>query len=404
MGALPPILQRGIPKSAEHEYLRSFLLLFSKITTMIRLMTAGESHGKVLITVIDGMPAGIPISIDFINAELAKRQVGAGSGGRMQIEKDEVEILSGVRFGKTIGSPISLVISNKDNKNWGEKMSIEEQPDEIVESTRITQPRPGHADLAGVQKHGFDDVRNVLERASARETAARVAAGGIFKQYLLTKNIEIASHTLQIGDSMVDSKYSFDDIKKTYEKDPEIRCVDPGKSRVMKQLIQRARIDKDTLGGVVETWAVGVPAGLGDYAQWDTKLDGLIAQAMMSIQSVKAVEIGSGIKNAGNYGSEVHDEIHYRHPELDSGSNGYFRKTNRAGGIEGGVTNGMPIVVRVYHKPISTLYKPLQTVDIQTKKTADATVERSDICVVPRAGVVSEAMLAYVVAKQLIES
>lgn len=364
---------------------------------MIRFMTAGESHGKGLTVIIDGMPAGIPISGDFINSELKKRQVGAGSGGRQQIEKDEVEILSGVRFGKTIGSPISMIIWNKDHENWGDKMSIEEQPDEIVESAKITQPRPGHADLAGVQKHGFDDVRNVLERASARETAARVAAGGIFKQYLLTKNIEIASHTLQIGDSMVDSKYSFDDVKNTYENDPEIRCVDPGKSREMKQLIQRARIDKDTLGGVVETWAVGVSAGLGDYAQWDTKLDGLIAQAMMSIQSVKAVEIGSGIKNAENYGSEVHDEIHHN-------ESGYFRKTNRAGGIEGGVTNGMPIVVRVYHKPISTLYKPLQTVDIQTKKTADATVERSDICVVPRAGVVSEAMLAYVLAREMTNS
>jgi len=397
VGALPPILDRGIPKSAEQEYLRSFPLLFSKITTMIRFMTAGESHGKGLTIIIDGMPAGIPISQDFINHELEKRQVGAGSGGRQQVEKDEVELLSGVRFGKSIGSPISMIIWNKDHKNWGDKMSIEEQPDEIVESAKVTQPRPGHADLAGVQKHGFDDVRNVLERASARETAARVAAGGIFKQYLLTKNIEIASHTVQIGDIMVESKYSFDDIKKTYENDPEIRCVDLGKSREMKQLIQRARIDKDTLGGVVETWAVGVPAGLGDYAQWDTKLDGKIAQAMMSIQSVKAVEIGSGIKNAGNYGSEVHDEIHHN-------ESGYFRKTNRAGGIEGGVTNGMPIVVLVYHKPISTLYKPLQTVDIETKKAADATVERSDICVVPRAGVVSEAMLAYVVAKQLIES
>ncbi len=359
---------------------------------MIRFITAGESHGKGLTIIIDGMPAGIPISVDFINAELAKRQIGAGSGGRMQIEKDEGEILSGVRFGKTIGSPISIIIWNKDHKNWEDKMSIEAQSPEIIESAKVTQPRPGHADLAGVQKHGFDDVRNVLERASARETAARVAAGGIFKQYLITRNIEIASHTLQIGDITVASKYSFDDIKKTYENDPEIRCVDPGKSREMKQLIQRARIDKDTLGGVVETWAVGVPAGLGDYAQWDTKLDGKIAQAMMSIQSVKAVEIGSGIENAGKYGSEVHDEIYH------SGTD-YFRKTNRAGGIEGGVTNGMPIVVRVYHKPISTLYKPLQTVDIKTKQSADATVERSDICVVPRAGVVSEAMLAYVLAQ-----
>ena len=368
---------------------------------MIRFLTAGESHGKGLTVIIDGMPAGIPISVDFINHELEKRQKGAGSGGRMQIEQDEVEIVSGIRFGKTIGSPISMIIWNKDHSNWGDKMSIEKQPQEIVDSAKVTKPRPGHADLAGVQKHGFPDVRNVLERASARETAARVAAGGIFKQFLLTKNIEIASHTLQIGDIVVDplagGKYTFEDIQKTYENDPEIRCIDPGKSREMKQLIQRARMDKDTLGGVVETWAVGVPAGLGDYAQWDTKLDGKIAQAMMSIQSVKAVEIGSGIENAGKQGSEVHDEIHHNGQE-------YFRKTNRAGGLEGGVTNGMPIIVRVYHKPISTLYKPLQTVDIETKQSTKATVERSDICVVPRAGVVSEAMLSYVVAQAVMNS
>ncbi|KKQ37340.1 MAG: Chorismate synthase [Candidatus Roizmanbacteria bacterium GW2011_GWA2_37_7] len=361
---------------------------------MIRFLTAGESHGKALTVIIDGMPPGIPISREYINHELEKRQIGAGSGGRMHIEKDEVEILSGIRFGKTIGSPISMIIWNKDHTNWGEKMSIEEQPSEVVDSATVTAPRPGHADLAGVQKHGFDDVRNVLERASARETAARVAAGGVFKQYLLTKHIEIASHTIQIGDIKVVSTYTFEGIKKTYENDPEIRCVDPGKSRKMKQLIQKAMIDKDTLGGVVETWAVGVPAGCGDYAQWDTKLDGQIAKAMMSIQSVKAVEIGHGIENAAKFGSEVHDEIYYDEKK-------YYRKTNRAGGIEGGVTNGMPIIVRVYHKPISTLYKPLKTVDIITKKQVEAIIARSDICVIPRAGVVSEAMLAYILARNI---
>ncbi len=362
---------------------------------MLRFLTAGESHGRALTIIVEGMPAGIPISLDFINAELEKRQKGAGSGGRMLIEKDEVELLSGVRFGKTIGSPIAMIIRNKDNGNWGEKMSHEEQGEEVVNSARVTAPRPGHADLAGVQKHGFDDVRNVLERASARETAARVAAGAIFKQFLLTKGIEIASHTIQIGEIKIDSDYSFEDIKSTYEKDPEIRCVDPSKSREMKQLIQRTRIDKDTLGGVVETWAVGVPPGLGDYAQWDTKLDGLIAQAMMSIQSVKGVEIGTAVSNASQFGSDVHDEIHIKNDE-------YYRKTNRAGGIEGGVTNGMPIIVRVHHKPISTLYNPLQTVDIISKQSVEATVERSDICVVPRAGVVSEAMLAFVLAREIL--
>lgn len=364
------------------------------IVLMLRFLTAGESHGKALIVIIEGMPAGVQISSEFINNELNKRQKGAGSGGRMSIEKDTVEILSGIRLGKTIGSPITLLIENKDHKNWGDKMSIDPQPQNIVESASITRPRPGHADLAGVQKHKFDDVRNVLERASARETAARVAAGGVFKQYLLTKKIEIASHTLQIGNIKTEIKYDFDDIRNAYENDPEIRCVDAGKSREMKQLIQRTIIDKDSLGGVVEIWAIGVPAGLGDYAQWDTKIDGQIAQAMMSIQSVKAVEIGSGIKNAGKFGSEVHDEIYYDGKE-------YCRKTNRAGGIEGGVTNGMPIIIRVYHKPISTLYKPLNTVDIITKKQAEAIIVRSDICVIPRAGVVSEAMLAYILARNI---
>lgn len=369
---------------------------------MLRFLTAGESHGKALTVIIEGMPAGIPISVDFINAELAKRQKGAGSGGRMFIEKDEVEILSGVRFGKTIASPIALMVKNKDHANWGEKMSEVEQSQDVMDSARVTAPRPGHADLAGVQKYGFDDVRNVLERASARETTMRVAAGAIFKQFLATKGIEIASHTVQIGDIVVTGEYSFEDIKNTYEKDPEIRCVDPAISREMKQLIARTRMDKDTLGGVIEMWAVGVPPGLGSYVHWDRKIDGRIAQAIMSIPSVKAVEIGSGVGNASQFGSQIHDEIHYRHPELDSGSSSFFRKTNRAGGIEGGMTNGEPIVVSAYHKPISTVYKPLKTVDILTKKSADATVERSDICVVPRAGVVSEAMLAYVLAREMI--
>ena len=356
---------------------------------MIRFFTAGESHGKGLTVIIDGMPAGVPISRDFINHELEKRQKGMGSGGRMLIEKDVVEFISGVRFGKTIGSPISMIIWNKDHENWGDKMSIDEQPDEVVKSAQVTAPRPGHADLAGIQKHGFDDVRNVLERSSARETAARVAAGGIFKQFLLTKGIEIASHTIQIGKIRNEKKYDFEEIKKTYELDPEIRCADPETSEKMKKLIADTRMAKDTLGGIVEVVAVGVPAGLGDYAQWDTKLDGKIAQAMMSIQSVKAVEIGTGVRNVDKFGSEVHDEIYHN-------KSGYHRKTNRAGGIEGGVTNGMPIVVRVFHKPISTLYKPMNTIDIHTKEPVKATVERSDICVVPRAGVVSEAMLAFV--------
>ena len=364
---------------------------------MLRFLTAGESHGKGLTVIIEGMPAGVPISVNFINAELEKRQKGAGSGGRMLIEKDEVEILSGIRFGKTIASPIAMIIWNKDHKNWGDKMSIEEQSEEVVVSARVTEPRPGHVDLPGVQKYGFDDVRNVLERASARETTARVAAGAVFKQFLLSKGIEIASHTIQIGEIAVGSEYTFEDIKSVYDKDPEIRCVEPQISNKMKELIDKTRKEMNTLGGVVETWAVGVPPGLGSYVHWDRKIDGQIAQAMMSIPSVKSVEIGSGITAADSLGSEVHDEIYYQE------KTGYYRQTNRAGGVEGGVTNGMPVVVRVYHKPISTLYKPMNTVDIVTKETVKATVERSDICVVPRAGVISESMLAYVLAVNYLE-
>ncbi len=364
---------------------------------MLRFLTAGESHGKGLTVIIEGMPAGVPISVDYINEELVKRQKGAGSGGRMLIEKDEVEILSGIRFGKTIASPISMIIWNKDHKNWGEKMSYEKQSGEVIHSARVTEPRPGHVDLPGVQKYGFDDVRNVLERASARETTARVAAGAVFKQLLQREGIEIASHTIQIGDITLDKDYTFDDIRKTYEKDPEIRCIDPAISQKMKQLIEKTRKEMNTLGGVVEIWAENVPAGLGSYVHWDRKIDGQIAQALMSVQSVKAVEIGSGVSAAGAVGSVVHDEIYY------DKENGYYRKTNRAGGIEGGVTNGMPVVARVYHKPISTLYKPMNTIDIETKEQVKATVERSDICVVPRAGVVSEAMLAYVLARNFLE-
>ena len=390
---------------------------------MLRFLTAGESHGKALTVIIEGMPAGVPVSQVFIAHEMKKRMKGSGSGGRMLIEEDKVEILSGIRFGKTIGSPIALLIENKDYKNWDVKMSVDPQPKEVVESARVTQPRPGHADLTGVQKYGFDDVRNVLERASARETAARVAAGAIFKQFLLQHKIEIASHTLQIGEIKVEKGYSFGDVKKTYENDPEIRCVDPETSKSMKELIEKTRKEMNTLGGIVEVWAMNVLAGLGSYVHWDRKIDGQIGQALMSIPSVKAVEIGSGVANVSKFGSDVHDEIYYRHSDItkrhpefisgsqrDSGSesgmtterSGYFRKTNRAGGIEGGMTNGMPIVVRVYHKPISTLYKPMNTVDIFSKEPVKATVERSDICVVPRAGVISEAMLAYILAKNFI--
>jgi chorismate synthase len=365
---------------------------------MLRFLTAGESHGKGLTVIIDGMPANVPISADFIKAEMQKRMKGSGAGGRMLIETDSVDILSGVRFGKTIGSPITLYIENKDYKNWGDKMSSEEQSPEVVKSARVTNPRPGHTDLAGVQKYNLTDVRNVLERASARETTARVAAGAIFKQLLACFDIQIASHTIQIGGVRLEKKeYSFEDVSKSYSVSPEIRCLDSDTAKKMDDAIMKARKEMNTLGGIVEIWAVNVPVGLGSYVQFDRKIDGQIGQALMSIQSVKAVEIGEGVAAAGLPGSDVHDEIHY------SQEKNYHRFTNRAGGIEGGVTNGEPVVVRVYHKPISTLYKPLKSVDIDTKQPREATVERSDICIVPRGAVVSEAMLSYVLAQNLLE-
>jgi chorismate synthase len=365
---------------------------------MIRFLTSGESHGKGLTVTIEGLPAGIPLSMDYIQNEMLKRKKGVGSGGRQLIENDEIEIYTGVRFGKTLGSPLTMIIPNKDFQNWGEKMSSEDKPQELKDKICITEPRPGHADLVGTLKYGYDDVRNVLERASARETTARVAAGAIFKQFLQACGIDIASHTIQIGEVKLEQEdYTFEDIKNVYTNEPETRCIDPEKAHKMKEAVHTARTNRNTLGGVVETWAVNLPPGLGSHVHFDRKIDGQIAQALMSIQSVKAVEIGHGVEAAGLHGADVHDEVFY------SEEKGYYRETNRAGGIEGGMTNGEPIVVRVYHKPISTLYKPLKTVDIQTKEPVEATVERSDICIVPRGGVVSEAMLAYVLANSMVE-
>lgn len=347
---------------------------------MLRFITAGESHGKGLTVIIDGIPANLHISQEFIQHEMQKRSHDAGRGGRGLIEDDKVQIMSGVYQGKTIGSPITLYIENKDFKEMG----------------KITAPRPGHTDLTGILKYGFNDVRPVLERASARETAARVAAGAIFKQLLQEFQIELGSHTLQIGKIKLDKNYDFEQIKNVFSKDPDTRCVDHETAQLMKKAIDEARINKNTLGGIVEVWAVNVPPGLGSYIQYDKKIDGDIAQAMMSIPSVKVVEIGISIAHIHLTGSKFHDEIFY------SQEKGYFRNTNHAGGIEGGITNGMPIIVRAYHKPISTLYNPLKTVDIITKKESMAAIERSDICIVPRAGVVAESMLAFVLAKNFL--
>lgn len=359
---------------------------------MLRFLTSGESHGPQLTVIIEGLPAGVGVDREEIQKDLRKRKVGSGSGGRQLIEDDAVEIVSGVRHGLTLGSPITLVIENKDFKNWGDKMSP--YPVDTV-ADKVTAPRPGHADLAGALKYGFDDVRNVLERASARETTMRVAAGSVFKQFLSALGVKLGSHTLQIGTVRVQKKYGFEEVAAVDQNSPVTRCVDAESTAAMEALILEARKKKDTLGGIVEVWAVGLPVGLGSYVHWDRKLDGQLAQALMSIQSVKAVEIGEGVKASESFGSEVHDPITY--------DEGYVRTSNRAGGLEGGVSNGMPLVVRAYHKPIATLYDPLPSVDIATHETVKATIERSDICVIPRAGIIGESMVAYVLAKAFLE-
>lgn len=371
---------------------------------ILRFLIAGESHGPTEVGIIEGVPAGLSIAASEINSELKKRMHDFGRGGRGKIEKDEVKILSGVRFGKTLGSPIALVVENVDFANWKDKMSVE-NPNLVgrthktyeVDAQKVTNPRPGHADLAGVLKYGFDDVRNVLERASARETVMRVAAGAICKKFLSEFGVKIASHTVQIGNVNAPKRvYSFDEIENISEIDPDVHCVDEKSREEMKQAIVKARMEKNTLGGVVEIIACNIPVGLGSYVHFDRKLDGRIAQALMSIPSVKAVEIGNAIEATGKTGKEVQDAIYVE-------GNKITRKTNNMGGLEGGMTNGQDIVCRVFHKPLSTLYNPMPTVNIKTKKPDTATVERSDVCVVARAGVISESMLAYVLTDAVLE-
>ncbi len=373
---------------------------------MLRFLTAGETHGPAEVAILEGIPAGLSVSHADIQSELEKRRGGAGRGGRGKIETDQVKILSGVRFGKTLGAPIALMVENMDFANWKGRMDVEDPKRSDLSSRKgqtfselATTPRPGHADLTGALKYGTQDIRDILERASARETVMRVAVGAICKKLLREFGIKIASHTIQIGNVETQNLTSlpFEQIEAIHETDPDICCIDPDASAKMKEAIRQATIDKNTLGGIIESIAVGVPPGLGSHVHWDRKLDGRIAQALMSIHSVKAVELGEGVANAAKHGSEVHDEIYHEEGK------GYFRKTNRAGGIEGGMTNGEPIISRVYHKPISTLGNPLDTVDLTTKQPAKALIERSDICVVPRAGVISECMLAFVLADALIE-
>ncbi len=359
---------------------------------MLRYLTAGESHGPGLIAIVDGIPAGLQLTAEHINTELERRQLGFGRGARMQIEKDRVEVLSGVRYGVTIGSPISILIRNRDWENWKYTMAIE--PGEAKE--KITRPRPGHADLAGLLKRGEKDIRNILERASARETASRVAVGAVSKRLLIELGIRILSHVVSIGSIRIspDLQPGPND-QATIDKSP-VRCWDDKASKEMVGEIEKAKNSNDTLGGIFEVIAFGLPPGIGDYTQWDRKLDGQIAGAMISIQAIKGVEFGLGFNLGTLPGSIAHDEIFYE-PSL-----GYYRKTNRAGGIEGGMTNGEKLVVRAVMKPIATLGKPLQTVDMITKEKIEAFKERADICAVPSAAVVGEAVIAIELAKAVL--
>jgi len=361
----------------------------------IRFLTAGESHGRGLVCIIEGLPANIELSSEYINRELERRQRGYGRGGRMKIEKDRVQILSGVRFGKTLGGPIALLIENKDWENWKEKMAVEgERPETAVPFTR---PRPGHADLAGGIKYNQRDLRNILERASARETACRVALGAVCKRFLEELGVFVGSYVVSIGP--VSPPIEEQDLIKRYQlaEQSELRFPDPSKDKDFVELINRAKEMGESLGGVFEVFAVGVPPGLGSHVHWDRKLDGRIAQAMMSIQAIKGVEIGLGFEASKRFGSEVHDEIGYREGE------GYFRYSNNLGGLEGGITNGMPIIVRCAMKPIPTLTKPLRSVDVLTKEEVRAGKERTDVVAVPAASVVGESALALVLADAFLE-
>ncbi|OPY57864.1 MAG: Chorismate synthase [Pelotomaculum sp. PtaU1.Bin035] len=362
---------------------------------MLRYLTAGESHGPALTAIIEGIPAGLPIDGEYINRQLARRQGGYGRGARMKIESDAVRFLSGVRGGITIGSPITLHVENKDWENWSEVMSPE--LDAHVDERVVSRPRPGHADLAGAIKYRHGDIRNVLERSSARETAARVAVGSVARKLLEELEIKVVGHVVRVGGvNARDEDLGMEELEARLA-GSRLLCADPGAERRMIVEIDRARETGDTLGGVFTIRAYGVPAGLGSYTQWDRKLDGRLAAALMSIQAIKGVEVGLGFTAAGQAGSQVQDEIFYEP------ARGFYRRTNRAGGIEGGITNGEVLVLRAAMKPIPTLYKPLQSVDIFTKVPLEASVERSDVCAVPAACVVGEAVIAWELAQACLE-
>ncbi len=360
---------------------------------MLRFLTAGESHGPALVAVVEGLPAGLPITVEEISAELARRRLGFGRGPRMRIEQDEVELLGGVRHGRTLGSPVAIAIRNTEWPKWSEEMS----PAPGKTEKPLTRPRPGHADLVGMQKYGFDDARDVLERASARETAARVAAAALAKALLGHLDVHVLSHVVQLGAvrAAPDHRPKPADLETVDAS--SVRCFDPDAEAAMVAAIEAAAKDGDSLGGVIEVLGYGVPAGLGSHVHWDRRIDGLLAQALMSIQAMKGVELGDGFETAGRRGSEAHDEI------LWDEDAGYSRGSTRAGGTEGGMTTGDLLVARVAMKPLSTLNRPvLKTVDVETKEATVSFKERTDVTAVPASGVVGEAMVALVLANEVL--
>lgn len=374
---------------------------------MLRYFTAGESHGPCLTAIIDGVPAGFPIDVAKINHDLWRRQQGYGRGGRMLIEKDEVQIRSGIRWGETLGSPVALGIENRDWKNWTKKMSS--SPEDRDEALAVTKPRPGHADLTGVLKYYHSDIRNILERASARDTVSRTAVGSFCKQLLAPFGIRVMGYIRSIGNVEVETQgLSYEEMFTRSEESP-VRVADKEAEEKMIALIEDCKKKGNTLGGIFEVVALGLPPGLGSHTQWDRKLDGRLAQALMSIQAIKGVEIGLGFEMARRRGSEVHDEIFFDpHKMVSEGTprivpTGFYRGSNNSGGTEGGMSNGAPLVVRVGMKPISTLMSPLQSVDLRSKQAADASVERSDVCSAPAAAVVGEAVVSFELAVAFLE-
>jgi chorismate synthase len=366
---------------------------------MFRFETAGESHGQCLVATLTGLPAGVPISLSQIDRELWRRQQGFGRGGRMKIEKDAVQLVAGVRHSQTIGAPIAILIENRDWKNWTQTLPVEDYEGSAENRKPVTRPRPGHADLAGCIKYDYYDARYILERASARETTARVAVGAIAKQFLAQFKIEILSHVLAVGRVWLTRPTEWDELVALSQRDDVLLgCVDPEVEQRMKAVVDEAYRTGDTIGGVFEVVARGLPVGLGSHITWDSRLDGKLAQAIVSMQAVKGVEIGFASEGAASFGSKVQDTIHY-----DKEQQRFTRGANRAGGLEGGMTNGQDLLVRGYLKPISTLRRPLESVDLETRESQAAAYERSDVCVVPAAGVIGEAMVAIVLAQVFIE-